>query len=56
MLSVLQLFLAAFAIYGALDYEGEARIFVPLGCLIAMFVVGRIDKGLSENESSRKSS
>jgi len=55
MLSIFQLFLAGFAIYGALNYEGEVKLFVPLGCLILMFVVSRLDKHLSENDNSRKS-
>jgi len=55
MLLLFQLFLAVFAIYSALHYEGEVRLFVPLGCLILMLVVNRIDKRLSENESARKS-
>lgn len=55
MLSIFQLFLAVFAIYSALHYEEEVRLFVPLGCLILMFVVSRIDKGMSEKESARKS-
>jgi hypothetical protein len=55
MLTFFQLFLAVFAIYSALHYEEEARLFVPLGCLILMLIVSRIDKRLSENKSARKS-
>jgi hypothetical protein len=55
MLSLFQLFLAVFAIFSALHYEDEARLLVPLGCLILMLVVSRIDKRLSEKESARKS-
>ena len=55
MLTFFQLFLAGFAIYSALHYEEEVRLFVPLGCLILMLIVSRIDKRLSENKSARKS-
>lgn len=55
MLSLFQLFLAVFAVYSVLHYEEEVRLLVPLGCLIIMFVVSRIDKGMSEKESARKS-
>ena len=55
MLTFFQLFLAVFAIYSALHYEEEVRLFVPLGCLILMLIVSRIDKRLSENKSARKS-
>ena len=55
MLTFFQLFLAVFAIYSALHYEEEVRLLVPLGCLILMLVVSRIDERLSENKSARKS-
>jgi len=55
MLSLFQLILAVVAIYSALHYENEARLLVPLGCLILMLVVGRIDKRSSEKKSLRKS-
>jgi hypothetical protein len=55
LLTLFQLFLAVFAIYSALHYEEEVRLVVPLGCLILMFVVSRIDKKLSDSESARKS-
>jgi len=55
MLTLFQLLLAVFAIYSALHYEEEVRLYVPLGCLIVMFVVSRIDKSMSEKKSARKS-
>ena len=55
VLTFFQLFLAVFAIYSALHYEEEVRLLVPLGCLILMLVVSRIDERLSENKSARKS-
>ena len=54
MLVLFQLFLAAFAIYGALTYEEEIRLIVPLVCLIFMFIVGRADKRKTEKEEDRK--
>jgi len=54
MLSLFQLILAVFAIYSALHFEQEARLFLPLGCLILMLVIYRVDKGISDKESARK--
>jgi hypothetical protein len=54
MLSLFQLILAFFAIYSALYFKEEVRLFVPLGCLILMLIVYRIDKRISEKESERK--
>jgi hypothetical protein len=55
MLGLLQLLFAVFAIYGALRFPDELKLFVPLSCLIAMLVVGRIEKRKSEKETARKS-
>jgi hypothetical protein len=55
MLPLFQLLLAIFAIYSAITYEEEMRLLVPLGCLIFMFIVNRIDKGKSEKKTARKS-
>lgn len=54
MLVLLQLFLAIFAIYGALTYEEEIRLIVPLVCLVFMFIVGRLEKGSAEKDRARK--
>lgn len=54
MLPLLQLLLAVFAIYGAITFEEEMRLLVPLGCLVLMFIVSRIDKRKSEKETARK--
>ncbi len=54
MLVLFQLFLAVFAIYGALTYEEETRLIVPLICLVLMFIVGRIEKGSAEKNKARK--
>ena len=54
MLGLFQLLLAVFAIYGALEFSEELRLVGPLGCLVAMFVVSRVEKRKLEKESSRK--
>ena len=54
MLSLFQLLLAVIAIYSALHYEDAVRLLIPLGCLILMLVVIRIDKRLVEKERARK--
>jgi len=55
MLGLLQLLLSVFAIYSALKFSEDLKLVVPLGCLIAMLVISRIEKGKSEKETSRKS-
>jgi hypothetical protein len=55
MLGLLQLLLAVFAIYSALEFSEDLKLVVPLGCLIAMLVVSRIEKRKSEKETARKS-
>ena len=54
MLAVFQLFLAIFAIYSGFKFSEDLRLLVPLGCLIVMLVVGRIDKQTSEKSEERK--
>jgi hypothetical protein len=54
MLGLLQLLLAIFAIYSALKLSEDLKLFAPLGCLIAMLVVSRIEKRKSEKETTRK--
>lgn len=54
MLGLLQLLLAFFAIYSALKLSEDLKLLVPLGCLIVMFVVSRIEKRKSEKEATRK--
>ena len=55
MLALFQLLLAVFAIYSALRFPEELRLFVPLGCLIAMLVVSRLEKKKSDKKTARKS-
>ena len=55
MLGIIQLLLAVFAIFSALIFSEELKLFISLGCLIAMFVVSRIEKGRYDEETARKS-
>jgi len=55
MFPLFQLLLGVFSIYGVLNYEEEMRLFVPLGCLILMLVIQRIDKGKLDRKTARKS-
>jgi hypothetical protein len=54
MISLFQLLLAVFSIYSALNFEEELRLLVPLGCLIVMLIVNRVDKGKLERKIARK--
>src|SRR3972149_4895412 len=54
MLGIIQLLLAVFAILSALIFSEELKLFIPLGCLIAMLVVSKIEKGRYEEEAARK--
>jgi len=54
MLLYLQFFLALIAIYGALQFSEGVQLYVPLGCLLSMFVVSRIEKHRSEAKKARK--
>jgi len=51
---LLQLLLSAIAIYGILNFKGDARLYVALACLISMFVIGRLDKERFEKKEARK--
>jgi len=54
MLILLQLILTVVAIYSALTYEEETRLFIPLACLILMFIVGRVERSRGDKEKARK--
>jgi hypothetical protein len=54
MLALIELFLAFFAIYGALKFSDESKLLVTLACLVVMFVIGRIDRQLSEKRKGRE--
>jgi len=53
MLSLFQLLLAVFAIYGALNYSDETKLLVPLVCLFFMLLVSRLDKAMGEKKTER---
>ncbi|MGZ3494244.1 MAG: hypothetical protein ACXWM6_06050 [Thermodesulfobacteriota bacterium] len=55
MLALFQLLLAVFAVYSTLRFPGELKLFLPLGCLIAMLVVSRLEKRKSDKKTARKS-
>jgi len=55
MYFLLQLLLAVIAIYSGLNFTEDMRLYVPLGCLISMFIVGRLDKTRFKNREARKS-
>ena len=54
MYFLLQLLLAVMAIYSGLNFTGDLRLYAPLGCLIAMFIVGRLDTARFEKREARK--
>lgn len=54
MLLLLELLIAVFGIYSALNFSEETRLYVPLGCLFLMLFVGRLERSKSEKESTRK--
>jgi hypothetical protein len=54
MLTFLQLLLAVFAIYSALKFSEDLKLLVPLGCLIVMLIIGRLDKQASEKSQEKK--
>jgi len=54
MHSLLQLLLAVIAVYSLLKFTGDLRLYIPLGCLISMFIIGRLEKERLENREARK--
>jgi hypothetical protein len=54
MLFLLQLLIAVFAIYSALEFPEEIKLLVPLGCLFLMLLISRLDRNKVENETARK--
>ena len=55
MLLFLQLFFALFAIVSALSLPEEMKLYIPLGCLVFMFIIGRLDRQRLEKSKARKS-
>jgi hypothetical protein len=54
MYYLFQLLIAVLAVYGILNFKGDARLYVALACLISMFVIGRLDKERFEKKEARK--
>jgi hypothetical protein len=53
-LLLFQLLLAVFSIYSVLKYSGNQRMTVPLTCLVAMFLVGKVETAVSERDKRKK--
>ena len=54
-LLLFQLLLAIFGIYGATKYTDMAKLYVPLGCLVAMFFIGKLERTLKANDADGES-
>jgi hypothetical protein len=55
MLGLLQLLLAVFAIYSALEFEETLKLFIPLLCLLAMLFISRTEMKKTEKKTARMS-
>jgi hypothetical protein len=53
-LLLFQLLLAVFSIYSVLKYSGNQRMTIPLTCLVAMFLVGKVETAVTESEKRKK--
>ena len=53
-LLLFQLLLAVFSIYSVLKYSGNQRLIIPLSCLIAMFLVGKVETAVAESEKRKE--
>jgi hypothetical protein len=50
-LLLFQLLLAVFGVYAAMSYSDMAKLCVPLGCLVAMFFVGKLERRLTTDQA-----
>lgn len=55
MLGIVQLLLAVFAIYSALEFEETLKLFIPLLCLLAMLFISRTEMKKTEKKTARMS-
>jgi hypothetical protein len=55
MLSLLQLLLAIFATYSAINFSEEQKLLVPLVCLFFMLLISRVDRANTEKKTERDS-
>jgi hypothetical protein len=53
-LLLFQLLLAVFSIYSVLKYSGNQRMTIPLTCLVAMFLVGKVETAVTEKDKRKK--
>jgi hypothetical protein len=53
-LLLFQLLLAVFSIHSVLKYSGNQRMIIPLTCLVAMFLVGKVETAVSEKEKKKE--
>jgi len=53
-LLLFQLLLAVFSIYSVLKYSGNQRMIIPLTCLVAMFLVGKVETAVTERDKRKK--
>ena len=53
-LLLFQLFLLIFAFYVLLSYSGSQRLLVSLGCLVGMFVIGKVETSVTERAKLEK--
>jgi positive regulator of sigma E activity len=54
IISLFELLLVAFGFYAAVEFEGTMRVVVVLLCLLAVFLVERLDKRIQEDEEVRE--
>jgi hypothetical protein len=54
IISLFELLLVVVAFYAAVEFEGTVRIAVALLCLLAVFLVERLDKRIQEDEEVRE--
>ena len=53
-LLLFQLFLLIFAFYVLLSHSGSQRLLVSLGCLVGMFVIGKVETSVTERGKLEK--
>jgi len=54
IIALFELLLVIFAFYAAVEFEGTMRVVVVLMCLLAVFLVERLDKRIQEDNEVRE--
>ena len=54
IISLFEMLLVVFAFYAAVEFEGTMKLAVVLLCLLAVFLVERLDKSIQEDEEVRE--